>query len=358
MSQAYRSSKKRPVPQFLYAPASKWTLNEYEFLNVDDDVRPWREMLSVQPEDAVLQSDPLLQRLLDSFQKKARLISEQDIVDLRKSGQNVLARFYLTMMDIVSDTDEDDLDRDLIENTPSPKEIKRVRYSRTAKPSTSLSEGSIPKSNSLQSISSVSSDKQGQREGKTRTALFHLLDYISDYTYPKFSDLLIDPNEYVGEINTKFSAKPIRVENDGSIRRSKKTFGALPFLNIECKSGAGSSSSEMYLNIFAQEFGEMLAIMLGRVNAMMYRERTESDMSFVVYSIGVHHRRAYLAKVEFGSRYLHDCNEGVLDKERVTVFRSEQNYRLDDIAELREFVTMIYCLCSQFVDEIQAGRVV
>lgn len=352
---------KRPVPRFLYASASKWTLAEYEFLNVDDEVQPWRDMLHDKVTDKQLAEDEKLQAILSNFQNKVRDVSEDTLRDMRYSNRAdlaSLARFYELVQEIVTDTTDEDSHSEIFTKTPSPKEVKRVRYDRAAKVTTSLSETSIPKSSSLQSISSVTSDKQGQREAQTRRAFFDLLDFIFQSCAREFDSLLVDPKEFVEKIQLQYQPKPVRVENDGCIRLRKSEYGALPFLNIECKSRAGSSSAEIYQNIFAQEFAESLAIMLARINAMKHVDDRSKTMSREVYSIGVHHRRAYIARVFFEPAYIEECDKGMLNERRVTVVRSEQNYRLDDVVELKELVTMIYCLCKQFIKEVNAGRLV
>lgn len=354
MPNTKRNWIQRSAPRYLYSGFARWTGIEYDFLNVDDEVKPWRDMLDLKRSEEELWADKNLQKILTGLGKEARNYTEEEVESMCMTRDSFhLGDFYKSIRRGVVTTARDEFEKDVMEDIPTPRELKLIRYDRAVKSRTPCCEDAIPEASLLQSVSSVSSDTSSTRESLVRQAFFSLLYYIRLNCSGKLNALDIDRQPFEGVIRLKRQPKAIRVKNDGCIRMTKSKLGHLPFLNIECKSRAGSSSADVHQKIFAQEFGESLAIMLARLKAT---EGLQKCPSYTVYSIGVHHRRAYLARVDFDPKYLQDCVNGVLNERRVTVTRSERNYRLDDVMELRELVTMICCLCQQFVSEISAGR--
>lgn len=106
--------------------------------------------------------------------------------------------------------------------------------------------------------------------------------------------------------------------------------------------------------VFSQEFGEMLAIVQKRLSQSMNFPRSPSV--YTVFTIAMHGRRAYLAKAVFPPDYLQGILEQNLGKERVTVYRTRQSYRLDLKEDLHAFATLIVRLLSGLEMEVEAGR--
>ncbi|CCG84894.1 protein of unknown function [Taphrina deformans PYCC 5710] len=346
-----------PQKYWITVPGSQWTAKETEMLNVQNVVRPWQELLRPAFRHADAQ-DPVLITLLQPITIDVREMDDQSINEIDSNANNVLLRqYYIHVVDLISVEVPDEL-QDIANDLPSPAEVvhKRTKLDRSAKadnrPSTAQSDASIPRSTSANSINSIDSILQATLASKTERAFHSLLTYVVEVMRVardrKPSVLIVVPDHLAVKIKLSKQHPGCTVINNGSvvIRKSEN-----PVINIECKSRDGSTGRDIYEKLFAQEFAEVLAMMLQR-DGKMLRYSNRSDPFRVVYSLSAHHRRVYLTRVEFPPEYLRAINDGNLQSEAVIVERSDKSYRLDNAGELRELVTMIYLLFVQMEHDV------
>ena len=211
-------------------------------------------------------------------------------------------------------------------------------------------QSSIPKSSTLQSVSSVVSNRQKCLESVTEKAFEALLRFCLAPVgmYGKCPIALAE------EHTRRLISLPIArstVWADGCVQIAESQ---LAVINLESKSRGGSSSENMYRNIFAQEFAEILSIMMERLEWTGTTDRT-AEAFRTVYSCSSHHRRVYLTRVIFSTPYLEQLQSGKALTEKVVVERSETSLRLDDVEELRELVGHMVKLMRQLCEDFRDG---
>lgn len=219
-------------------------------------------------------------------------------------------------------------------------------------PSYSSAGSRMPKSTSMKSIVSNLSDEMEPTENSAEAALHSLLNVITRGS----RGIRVLQAHRRHRISFGQVEGPVS-ENDGQISLSPfiRNTNNIPLVNVECKSRAGASGSDILSKIYAQEFGECLAIVQKRMNHVKNHDWRHSAIRSV-YSIGAHGRRAYLVLVVFSSQYLDNLDADDLQSERVRMIRSDRAYRLDRKEELAEFITLIYRLCKQLEQQVAAGR--
>lgn len=286
--------------------------------------------------------------------KNSRMEAESPLNALASSMQ-VYIQSVGSAIPIGTDTDiRASLDSVVAQAGSPPESRKNVQFEEDKSPpavvSTKVTQRPLP---SALSASSVKFAEMGTKEAATEHALGLLLEFIIQEARFKVLQFCRTHTD----INILFGASQgPRSINDGSIILNAKVpkSNVIPLINIECKSRQGSTGAEIMSKIAGQEFGEMLAIVQKRYHQSRWSSRDKAINT--VYTVAMHGRQAYLARVDFDSEYLEaTASENLMDL-RITVKRTKRSYRLDQKADLHAFVTLIYRVLYQLEAQIKAGR--
>lgn len=337
-------------------PGSQWGPAETEICNVNDVTVPWADLLESAFEPQA--DDATLLTLCSNIERKVRMCDRKYLFGLYQARQENLYNYYTTMLTLTKLTASTQFGS-LEEDPPPPAAVLARRSQRVIakKPTQGMaldtSSQGVPKSTSLQSISSIKSDDQGVYESTTEEAFSHLLKYIMSSMMTEEDPILDHKTNHTRRvIQLKGAPKGCTVIDDGCIMVAKT---GLAVINLESKTREGSTGADVYEKLFAQEFAEVLAVMTKRLDeALVSGDRSHPSFR-TVYSISIHHRRVYLTRVIFSPGYLRGLLKGHIMDEQVLVERSSTSLRMDDVVELRQLVSYLVQLLRQLTEYARSG---
>lgn len=133
-------------------------------------------------------------------------------------------------------------------------------------------------------------------------------------------------------------------------------FVPLVLLGLEARRQSTSDTDSKISKIDAQELGDSIAIVQGRERNLIARMLDEKRSSFTVYLLCNNHRRIYIKKTTFESRFVVQLFEGSLKEDCSVTVEQSRTFRLDRVQSRVEAARMVYCLLNQLEGDVKAGR--